>query len=204
MSVTDQCRDPKELNILAQIQLNLALEEIKKQGTNPLIVETYRTQTRQNMLYAQGRTTPGNKVTSTLNSIHTKRLAVDVIPQRKVNGKMTAIWNAKDKETQVIITTMTKYGFEAGANWKSFPDSPHFQIAGVSGKLYSSKNTNHYVTVMIQKALNKKLKLTGPNALVTDGCWGKKTTQAVNDYRKLLGYKETSSIGQYALKKLLS
>lgn len=198
MSVTDQSRDIKELNPLVQVQLKLALEEIKAAGVTPLIVETYRSQERQNYLFKQKP-----PVTKTLKSMHTKRVAVDLIPQRKIGSKMTAIWNVKDKDSQVIISTMTKYGFEAGANWKSFPDSPHFQVAGVSGELYSAKNTNSYVTTMIQNALNKKLKLTGSKALVVDGNWGKKTTEAVNTWRKSVKYEETGSIGRIALEKLL-
>ena len=42
--------------------------------------EVYRPQSRQNKLYAQGRTTKGNIVTWTLDSFHTKRLACDVAP----------------------------------------------------------------------------------------------------------------------------
>lgn len=44
------------------------------------ILEAYRTQDRQNQLYAQGRTKPGIIVTYTLHSLHTKRLAVDIEP----------------------------------------------------------------------------------------------------------------------------
>lgn len=44
------------------------------------ISEAYRTQARQNALYAQGRTKPGPVVTWTRDSNHTKRLAVDVYP----------------------------------------------------------------------------------------------------------------------------
>lgn len=199
MSVTDQCRDIKELNPLVQVQLKLALAEIKEAGVNPLIVETYRSQERQNYLFKQKP-----PVTKTLNSMHTKRVAVDLIPQRRIGGRMTAIWNVKDKDSQIIISTMIKYGFEAGANWRSFPDSPHFQVAGISGSLYSAKNTNQYVTKMIQKALNKKLKETSSKALTVDGKWGSKTTEAVNNWRKSVGYKETNSIGRIALEKLLT
>ncbi|MGE7841407.1 hypothetical protein ACQKNX_11485 [Lysinibacillus sp. NPDC093712] len=45
---------------------------------NIFITETYRSQERQNYLYAQGRTRPGQIVTSTLNSNHKSRLACDI------------------------------------------------------------------------------------------------------------------------------
>jgi peptidoglycan L-alanyl-D-glutamate endopeptidase CwlK len=220
MSNTAQCRDIEELNPLCQILLNKALEEIKAKDINPLVVETYRSQVRQNYLYCQGRTitqatTKGitttfakaycnpnaQKVTWTLTSIHTQRNAVDVVPQRKVNGKMTAIWNANDSETKKIIKIMKKYGFEAGANWTSNPDSPHFQIKGVSviAKSYSASNTNTYITKMIQKALNEKINAN----LIVDGKWGANTTKAVNKFRSQFSWKEDGKVGVETVKKLL-
>lgn len=50
--------------------------------------EVYRTQERQNELYAKGRTKEGNIVTWTLNSKHTQRLAADVEP---LNGDFRPI-----------------------------------------------------------------------------------------------------------------
>lgn len=195
MGNIDQCRDTKELNPLCEILLNKALEEIKAEGINPLVIETYRSQARQNYLYSQGRTIPGAKVTWTLNSIHTKRNAVDVVPQRMVGGRMTAIWNANDKETKKIIAIMTKYSFEAGANWSSSPDSPHFQIKGVSdtSKSYSVDNTNVYITKMIQRLLG----------ITVDGKWGNGTTNAVNKFRGKFGWKKDGKVGVATLKKLL-
>lgn len=201
MANTDQCRDIKQLNPLCVILLNKAIEDIKKEGINPLVVETYRSQARQNYLYSQGRTIPGTKVTWTQSSIHTKRNAVDVVPQRMIDGRMTAIWNANDKETKKIIAIMTKYSFEAGANWSSSPDSPHFQIKGVddTAKSYSAINTNIYITKMIQTLLNEKNKA----GLTVDGKWGTNTTKAVNNFRAKQGWKQDGKVGVATLKKLL-
>ena len=201
MNNTDQCRDIEELNPLCQILLNKALGDIKASGINPLIVETYRSQIRQNYLYSLGRSVKGTKVTWTQSSIHTQRNAADVVPQRKVEGKMTAIWNSNDKETKKVITVMQQYGFEAGANWSTSPDSPHFQIKYVSAsaKSYSLTNTNSYITKMIQKLLNEKI-----NAKLTvDGKWGANTTKAVNKFRSQFGWKEDGKVGVETLKKLL-
>lgn len=200
MSNIDQCRDIKQLNPLCKILLNKALEEIKAEGINPLVVETYRSQARQNHLYSQGRTMPGVKVTWTESSIHTKRNAVDVVPQRMVGGRMTAIWNANDKETKKIISIMTKYAFEAGSTWAT-PDSPHFQIKGVSdtAKSYSEINTNTYISKMVQTLLNEKIKA----GLTVDGKWGANTTKAVNKFRAKQGWKQDGKVGVATLKKLL-
>ena len=201
MNNTDQCRNIEELNPLCQILLNKALIDIKANGINPLVVETYRSQVRQNYLYSLGRTVKGTKVTWTQVSIHTKRNAVDVVPQRKIDGKMTAIWNAQDKETKKIIAIMIGYGFEAGANWSTSPDSPHFQIKGVSktAKSYSLTNTNSFITKMIQRVLNEK----NNAGLVVDGKWGASTTRAVNKFRSQFNWKEDGKVGLITLKKLL-
>lgn len=207
-------RDIKELNPLVQVMLTLALEDIRKQGVNPLVVETYRPQSRQNELYCKGRTvveciakgisksiatkycTPGeSKITWTLNSVHKSRKAVDLVPQR--NGD--AVWNTKDPQTQIIIKTMQKYGFEAGANWSTTPDSPHFQVKGDFNKVFDAAHTTTYVTKAIQTALNKKINA----GLIVDGAWGKKTTDAVNEFRKSKKYSLTGSLGTTALKALL-
>lgn len=48
-------------------------------GHDVTIVETARSQARQDHLYAQGRTTPGNVVTWTTDSAHTHGEAIDVV-----------------------------------------------------------------------------------------------------------------------------
>ena len=129
------------------------MKHLKKEGITPLVVETYRSKERQYFLYGQGRTEvecckagmpktaakhyarSGSKVTWTLNSIHIQRCAVDVVPKR--NGK--AIWNSADPETILIVKYMSAVGFEAGANWVNSPDSPHFQVKGITGKFFTKK-----------------------------------------------------------------
>lgn len=223
-------RDPDELNGLVKILYNAAIKEIKSKGINPLTVETYRPKKRQYYLYCNGRTAtvaisagvPSSiankycpvlknkaKVTWTLNSIHIERKAVDIIAQRLVKGKRTAIWNASDKDNKKIVEIMTKYGFEAGANWKSNPDSPHYQIKGNFTKVFKKGYTNTYITKMIQIALNNVTKQDGSKLLDSklkeDGDWGDKTTKAVNKFRKFKKYSNTTngSIGATALKDLI-
>lgn len=215
MAVTDQCRDTGKLNSLVQVMLAAALKEIKESGVKPLVVETYRSKERQYYLYGQGRTVaqctsagvpaekakkyakPGaSKVTWTLNSIHIQKKAVDVIPVR--NGK--AIWNAQDKDTKKIVEIMQKYGFEAGANWTSSPDSPHYQVKGSFSKVFTQEKNTIYITRSIQKALKAFGFYTGK----IDGVWGTNTTKSVNLFRKANGWMQTGKVGKTALKKLLN
>lgn len=217
VNVKSSTRDIKELNPLVQVMLNVALDKIRKKKITPLVVETYRPKERQYYLYGQGRSVAtcigagmpkkyaqkyarsGNKCTWTLDSIHIKRCAVDLIPMR--NGK--AIWNSNDKETKEIISIMQSVGFEAGANWTSSPDSPHFQVDGIksTSKSFTKTNTNKYVTKMIQKQL-KKAGFYGGYSV--DGKWGTATSNAIKKWRKSLGWSSVASIGTKALKKLLS
>ncbi len=175
MNIKETCRDLNELNPLVKVMLELALADIKNQGINPLVVETYRDQERQNYLYCQGRTVAQcmakgvsksfaekycdpkvKQVTWTRNSIHIQRKAVDVVPQRLVSSKMVAIWNSQDKETREIINTMAKYGFEPGANWTSNPDSPHFQVNGSFKDFFLQGHATPYVTMAVQMPLAVK------------------------------------------------
>ncbi len=72
----------RDLDLLApfvKARLDLALENLKKQGVNAHVFEAYRSPQRQDQLYAQGRTTPGKVVTKSKGyfSFHQFGLAVD-------------------------------------------------------------------------------------------------------------------------------
>jgi peptidoglycan hydrolase-like protein with peptidoglycan-binding domain len=113
---------------------------------------------------------------------------------------MKAIYNSSDSETKEIISIMTKYGFEAGANWSKNADSPHYQIDGnLSIKGFSRTHTTKFVARAIQKALNKAVNAN----LTVDGAWGKGVDTAVTKFRKKMGYKLTSPIlGKVAIAEL--
>lgn len=229
--VTGSTRDLNELHPLVKTLAEIAINEIKDVGINPLIVETYRPKERQYYLYCKNRTVSqavsagvpkvraaeytnmlktakdtSGPVTWTLNSIHIQRQAMDIIPQRLINKKMTAIWDSKDKDTKKIVSIMSKYGFESGANWTSNIDSPHFQIKGtLHASTFKKGYTTHYVTLAIQKALNIALKRTKDNKLVEDGKWGNATDEAIIEFRKLMKYKTFSPVlGREAITALFS
>lgn len=104
-----------------------ALAELDKAGVKYLITCTYRTREEQAALYAQGRTTPGKKVTNAKpgQSFHEYGVALDIYPV--VNGKIDfagshlAIWKQ-------IAAAFKKYGFEWAYEWKTFKEMPHFQM----------------------------------------------------------------------------
>lgn len=113
------CRDVKELTPAAQKACRLFLKKCKESGLNIFLTETYRSQARQNQLYAQGRTEPGKIVTWTLNSRHTSRRAWDIA----VIGK--------DLYDMAVIRKAGSIGQSLGITWGgewSTPDYVHFEI----------------------------------------------------------------------------
>ncbi|WP_342535423.1 M15 family metallopeptidase [Lysinibacillus sp. FSL K6-1151] len=118
------CRDLKELTAAAQIACRLLFQECCKVGIDFIFVtETYRSQARQNFLYEQGRTRPGQVVTWTRNSNHTSRRAWDiaVAPPR----------NLYDISTLSKVGTIAKkLDITWGGSWPAGQyDAPHFEIS---------------------------------------------------------------------------
>lgn len=118
------CRDINELHpVLKDLALKL-VERCKQEGLNIKIGETYRSVERQEYLYAQGRTRPGNIVTyargTSMSSYHQWRLAFDVF--QNIRG---------DEYNLTVLKKVGKIGkelgLEWGGDWTSFRDYPHFQ-----------------------------------------------------------------------------
>lgn len=108
-------------------------------GIELLVTSTYRDFESQDELYAIGRTTDLHlkKVTNAKGgkSWHNYAVAWDVVPL--VSGK--AQWNSP--LWKEIIRLGKQAGAEAGAEWKSFPDKPHFQHKPAGMTLVQAKAT---------------------------------------------------------------
>ena len=104
------------------------LSSAKAAGIDLLITSTYRDNASQNVLYEQGRTTPGKKVTNAKagQSWHNYRCAVDVVPV--VAGKPR--WDVKDEVWQQVGALGKAAGLEWAGDWKKFKEYPHFQYTG--------------------------------------------------------------------------
>lgn len=118
--MSNTCRDINELIPAAQTACRLFMKKCGEAGLNIFITETYRSQARQNELYAQGRTQPGQIVTWTLNSRHTSRRAWDIAVIGKELYDMNVIRKAGAIGQQLGITW--------GGTW-STPDYPHFEVS---------------------------------------------------------------------------
>ncbi|TDY07144.1 UNVERIFIED_CONTAM: peptidoglycan L-alanyl-D-glutamate endopeptidase CwlK [Lysinibacillus xylanilyticus] len=121
-SVTTTCRDISELLPAAQLACRLLFQECCKAGiTNIFITETYRSQDRQNYLYSQGRTQPGQIVTWTLNSNHKSQLAWDIAvgPPQSLYDVITL---------SRVGAIARKLGITWGGDWTGSIDRPHFEV----------------------------------------------------------------------------
>lgn len=116
-------RNIEDLKPVAQLALKLLMQECYKNGINNVfITETFRSQERQNYLYAQGRTRPGNVVTWTKSSIHTSGRAWDIAV-----GPPNSLYD--DKVINKVGAIAGKLGIEWGGTWNPKNiDKPHFQV----------------------------------------------------------------------------
>lgn len=114
--------DISELLPVAQKACNLFLQKCAEQGLKVRITETYRSQTRQNQLYAQGRTTEGNIVTWIKKSKHTSRLAWDIC--QDIKGKE---YDTSTGFFQKCGRVAESLGINWGGKWTT-PDMPHFEV----------------------------------------------------------------------------
>ena len=117
-----------------------------------------RTYSEQDALYAQGRTTSGNRVTNARGgqSYHNFGLAIDIV---EINGRQ-ANWNGPWEEFARIGQSM---GWEWGGNFSSIVDKPHFQMTyGLSTaqlrQLYNANGGNY---VNLSNAPDQPGPLTG-------------------------------------------
>ncbi|WP_051800282.1 M15 family metallopeptidase, partial [Lysinibacillus sphaericus] len=150
-SVTQTCRDLSELTTAAQTACRLLFQECFKAGiVDIFITETYRSQARQNYLYEQGRTRPGQVVTWTRNSNHTSRRAWDiaVAPPR----------NLYDISTLSKVGAIAKkLGIEWGGYWEGGKyDAPHFEIP-TTWKIPAGYKLEGQVIVPISSAVRVQL-----------------------------------------------
>lgn len=117
-------RKLEDLHPKVKVLCEKFISECKKQDIDVLITSTYRDAASQNALYAQGRTTPGKKVTNAKagQSFHNWRCAFDFVPI--VNGK--AQWSD--------VATFTKcgeiaesVGLQWAGRWVKFKELAHCQ-----------------------------------------------------------------------------
>ncbi len=116
-----------DLDLPARRVCQAHINQCKLIGITLLVTSTYRDFESQNALYAIGRTVDLSRkpVTNAKagKSWHNYRCAWDVVPL--IGGK--TVWN-DNRLWRDIIGAGKECGAEAGADWVTFPDRPHFQV----------------------------------------------------------------------------
>ena len=120
-------RDLNELLPVVRDAAIRALAKVDALGVDALVTCTYRDPKEQARLYAQGRTTPGKKVTKAKpgQSFHEYRVAIDLYPlvnsKPDFSGSHIDLWKK-------IAECFKSEGFEWAYDWKTFKEMPHFQM----------------------------------------------------------------------------
>jgi peptidoglycan LD-endopeptidase CwlK len=101
---------------------------LELKGITIRVTQGLRTFEEQNDLFAQKpRVTnaPGGY------SMHNFGLAVDCVPDKIHGQTWTPDWDGKDDRYAQMVAAGVALGLNAGANWHSFVDMPHFQLGGI-------------------------------------------------------------------------
>ena len=102
--------------------------QLETEGIDIRVTQGLRAMAEQEAFYAQGRTAPGQIVTDAQPgySWHQFGLAVDIAPLTPQGPD----WNVGHPVWGRIVSVGVLLGLVAGAQWRVFPDWPHFQFTG--------------------------------------------------------------------------
>lgn len=108
---------------------------LEGEGIRIRVTQALRSWSQQDALYAQGRTAPGSIVTNCRggHSYHNFGLAVDCVPalpQQSADEAYVPDWNAQHPSWKRMEEIGESLDLDSGAEWRTFPDAPHFQLTG--------------------------------------------------------------------------
>ena len=106
---------------------------LEQEGIVIRVVQGLRSWSEQDSLYAQGRTKPGQIVTNCKggDSWHNFGMAVDCVPsQFGPDQPYTPDWNDNHPLWKRMEAVAASLGLTVGAEFRTFPDNPHFQLTG--------------------------------------------------------------------------
>lgn len=130
----DEASAPTQLNPIVEQNMDKLLKKAASIGIEIVITEKWRSNKRQDDLFAQGRSMNGNIVTYAEGgeSYHNYGLAIDYAVRNK-DGKI--IWdtgydgNNNDESDWFEVADIAKeLGFEWGGDWQNFKDYSHLQM----------------------------------------------------------------------------
>lgn len=121
-STTELISDLDELSPMTRELVTEFLEKCEANGLSVRITETYRTQARQDILYEQGRSTPGPVVTWTKNSKHNERRAFDICEDNTDDPYGDLEFFRKCAEIGEEV------GLTPGYYFDEYQDMPHYEL----------------------------------------------------------------------------
>lgn len=186
--ITKASRDINELSPVAEKACRLFLDECKKAGIDIFITETYRSQARQNYLYEQGRSRPGQKVTWTKSSNHTGRMAWDIA--------------VNPPKSLYDVATLNKAGAVAkrlnitwGGSWKTSIDRPHFEV-DKNWKTPSTSSKQSVTKPKTEVKVSKKPIVPYPGIVLYQGQKGMKKID-IQRVQRAVGMSEKDVTGKF-------
>jgi peptidoglycan LD-endopeptidase CwlK len=108
-------------------------DQLQQEGIYVRVVQGLRSIEEQDALYAQGRTSPGKIVTDCRGgfSYHNFGLAADVVPSEAgIDKSYNPDWDESHPTWKRMVQIAESLGLNAGADWRTFRDWPHFQLTG--------------------------------------------------------------------------
>lgn len=123
--------DLADLHPWMEYKVKRWIKRCNKKGLKVIITEGFRSVKRQDELYAQGRTAPGNIVTnakgSWMSSQHQWGIAVDFTNSDDPETKeKETVYNTKVMKKMAKLAK--KEGLAWGGDWKGFVDTPHLYL----------------------------------------------------------------------------
>ena len=124
-----------EVHPLLASKIRQMADILAQSGVTLRVTQGLRSWTQQLSLWLKGRDPNGtvidrSKVVTNAapgHSWHNFGLAVDVVPMDNVGQPD---WNVNHPVWKQIVSVGTSLGLVAGAEWRTFPDYPHFQLTG--------------------------------------------------------------------------
>lgn len=109
-----------------------AMAAMAAKGTYFRVAQGLRTYAEQDALYAQGRSTPGHRVTNARGgySNHNFGCAVDCFPfLTGASGEIN--FDANTQQFKAMVSSLKAQNLTWGGAWETIPDAPHFQLPDV-------------------------------------------------------------------------
>lgn len=182
-------------------KLQKLIDECNKQGIYLIITEGFRSRERQDQLYAQGRTAPGNIVTYAKGSDYTSQHQWGVAFDIAINNPGN-IYDMSYIRKVAVIAKQKSIGLAWGGDWVGFKDNPHFYLGKWGStpttlksqyKTFENFKKTWKATVTRRGGLNiwdkthKKKKRHLNNSDVVNVMWRHKVWSKI-EYRGLVGY----------------